>query len=253
MLAPGQKKVHRAYVWAYASTRFSGTQGLVYDFQPTRSGKAVRDFLAGWSGKLVCDDFGGYKASFLQGVTEIGCMAHARRKFHELGQTPIADKALETIGLLYGIEREAETLDSQARQALRQARSNPILDKLRDWLIGQREQVTNGTATARAMDYSLKRWEALVRYLDDGEVPIDNNWVENQVRPWALGRSNWLFAGSVRSGQRAANIMTLIQSAKINGLDPQAYLKDVMERIPTAKWSEIDQLLPHNWQPVNTG
>ena len=254
MLAPGQKKVHRAYVWAYASTRFSAIQGVVYDFRPTRSGQAARDFLEGWAGKLVCDDYRGYKAGFKQGITEIGCMAHARRKFHDLydtSQSPIAKTALETIGLLYAIEREAADMDSEARQTLRQARSKPILDKLRDWLIGQREKVTNGTATAKAIDYSLKRWEALIRYLDDGDVPIDNNWVENQIRPWALGRSNWLFAGSLRSGQRAANIMSLIQSAKINGLDPQAYLKEVMERLPTTKWSEIDGLLPHNWEPVN--
>ena len=93
----------------------------------------------------------------------------------------------------------------------------------------------------------------LTRYLDDGHVPIDNNWVENQIRPWALGRSNWLFAGSLRSGQRAANIMSLIQSAKINGLDPQAYLKDVMERLPTIKYSALDQLLPHKWKLRNMG
>lgn len=103
--------------------------------------------------------------------------------------------------------------------------------------------------TAKTILYSLKRWEALTRYLDDGAVPIDNNWVENQIRPWAFGRSNWLFAGSLRSGQRAANIMTLIQSAKINGLDPQAYLKDVMEKLPTHRASKINELLPHNWRP----
>jgi transposase len=95
----------------------------------------------------------------------------------------------------------------------------------------------------------LKRWSALVRYLDDSHLPIDNNWVENQIRPWALGRSNWLFAGSLRSGQRAANVMSLIQSAKINGLDPQAYLRDVLERLPTARHSDLDNLLPHNWKP----
>ena len=249
MLAPGQKKTHRAYVWAYASTRLSPIQSVVYDFQPTRSGQVSRQFLEGWRGQLVCDDFGGYKASFKQGITEIGCWAHARRKFYELHQSPIGAKAIQTIGLLYEIEREAATMDTQARLHLRQTRAKPILDKLRNWLMGQRDLVTRGTATAKAIDYSLKRWEALIRYVDDGAIPIDNNWVENQIRPWALGRSNWLFAGSLRSGQRAANIMTLIQSAKINGLDPQAYLKDVMERIPVIKTTQIDDLLPHNWKP----
>jgi transposase len=256
MLAPGKKRTHTAYVWAYATTRFADIQGVVYDFRPSRAGQAARDFLKGWKGKLVCDDYSGYKAGFEQGMTEIGCMAHARRKFHELhvaNQSPIAEKALRYIALLYDIEREAVKLNHQARQQLRRDKAKPILDKLRQWLIGQREQVTNGTSTAKAIDYSLKRWDALVRYLDDGQVPIDNNWVENQIRPWALGRSNWLFAGSLRSGQRAANIMSLIQSAKINGLDPQAYLKDVMERMPTIKYSTLDQLLPHKWKPDNTG
>ena len=105
------------------------------------------------------------------------------------------------------------------------------------------------SAIAKALDYSLKRWVALTRYLDDGAVPIDNNAVENQIRPWALGRSNWLFAGSLRSGKRAAAIMSLIQSARMNGHDPYAYLKDVLTRLPTQKASEIEQLLPHQWMP----
>ncbi|MDI3275937.1 transposase, partial [Pseudomonas sp. AL03] len=107
--------------------------------------------------------------------------------------------------------------------------------------------VPNGSATAKALDYSLKRWVALTRYLEDGAVPIDYNPVENQIRPWALGRSNWLFAGSLRSGKRAAAIMSLIQSARMNGHDPYAYLKDVLTRLPMQRASEIDQLLPHQW------
>ena len=257
MLSPGNKRTHRAYVWAYATTRTAPIQGVVYDFRPSRSGKEARAFLADWRGKLVCDDYSGYKASFGQGVTEIGCMAHARRKFHDLhvaNQSPIAADALKTIGRVYDIEREAVDMTADARRTIRQKQAKPILDKLHHWLIGQRERVPDGTGTARAIDYSLKRWAALTRYLEDGAVPIDNNWVENQIRPWALGRSNWLFAGSLRSGQRAANIMSLIQSAKINGLDPQAYLKDVMEKLPIIRWSQLDELLPHRWQPpVNGG
>ncbi len=105
---------------------------------------------------------------------------------------------------------------------------------------------------AKALDYSLKRWDALVRYLKDGAVPIDNNAVENQIRPWALGRSNWLFAGSLRSGKRAAAIMSLIQSVRMNGHDPYAYLKDVLTHLPTQRASEIDQLLPHKWMPAQS-
>jgi len=133
------------------------------------------------------------------------------------------------------------------RQRIRESKSRPIAEQLREWLVQQRAGLTAGTRTAKAIDYSLKRWNALARYLDDGDVPIDNNWIENQIRPWALGRKNWLFAGSQRSGQRAASVMSLIQSAKINGLDPQAYLRDVLERLPATKYSEIDRLLPHNW------
>src|SRR5690606_21276438 len=177
-------------------------QGVVYDFRPSRSGKEVRSFLADWKGKLVCDDFSGYKASFSNGVIEIGCMAHARRKFHELhvaNKSQIAQQALDYIRQLYEVERSAANLDSNVRQQLRQEHAKPILDQWHQWLIAQRQLITNGTATAKAIDYSLKRWAALTRYLDDGSVPIDNNWVENQIRPWALGRSNWLFAGSLRS------------------------------------------------------
>jgi hypothetical protein len=121
---------------------------------------------------------------------------------------------------------------------------------LYNWLIAQRQKIPKGSATSKAIHYSLKRWPALVRYLDDGAVPIDNNWVENQVRPWAVGRKNWLFAGSLRSGQRAAAAMSLIQSAKINGHDPYAYLKDVLQRLPTQKASAISELLPHRWVPT---
>jgi transposase len=250
MLSPGKKKTHRAYIWAYATTHVATIQGVVYDFQPSRSGQACRDFLGDWQGKLVCDDYSGYKAGFAKGVTEIGCWGHARRKFFELtlhGDSPISDRALQSIGLLYEIERDIADKPPDERRRIRQAKSRPVVEKLREWLIHQRSQLTNGTRTAKAIDYSLKRWDALTRYLDDGDVPMDNNWIENQIRPWALGRKNWLFAGSLRSGQRAANVMSLIQSAKINGLDPQAYLRNVLERLPTAKYSDLDNLLPHNW------
>ena len=252
MLSPGKKKTHRAYVWAYASTNFSDVKGVVYDFAPSRSGEHARAFLKAWQGKLVCDDFAGYKESFKQGITEIGCMAHARRKFfdlHAANKSQLAEYALQQISLLYDVEREIKDLNPDQRQQIRQQKAIPILDRLQQWLIAQRQKVPNGSGTAKAIDYSLKRWAALIRYCEDGNVPIDNNWVENQIRPWALGRSNWLFAGSLRSGQRAAAVMSLIQSAKMNGLDPYAYLKDVMERLPSQKASAINELLPHNWQP----
>lgn len=252
MLAPGKKTTHRAYVWAYASTPFSSVKGVVYAFAPSRAGEHARQFLQGWQGKLVCDDFSGYKASFGQGITEIGCMAHARRKFFELhaaNKSQLAEFALQQIARLYEIERQAQPLAPEQRQQLRQEQARPLLDAFHQWLVQQRQKVPNGSAIASAIDYSLKRWTALSRYCDDGAVPIDNNWVENQIRPWALGRANWLFAGSLRSGQRAAAVMSIIQSARMNGHDPYAYLKDVLERLPTQRDSAINELLPHNWAP----
>ena len=253
MLAPGEKKTHRAYVWAYAISQFSDLAAVVYDFSPSRAGEHARNFLQDWKGKLVCDDFGGYKASFELGVTEIGCMAHARRKFFELHATnksQLAEQALRYIQLLYEIEHEVRDLKPDLRRRIRQEKAVPVMDALHAWMITQRLLVHDGSAISKALDYSLKRWTALSRYLDDGAVPIDNNWAENQIRPWALGRKNWLFAGSLRSGKRAAAIMSLIQSARLNGHDPYAYLKDVLTRLPTQRASEIAELLPHRWRLV---
>ena len=120
---------------------------------------------------------------------------------------------------------------------------------MHQWLTQQRQKVPDGSATARAIDYSLKRWAALVRFIDDGDLPIDNNWVENQIRPIAIGRNNWLFAGSLRAGKRAAAVMSLVHSARLNGHEPYAYLRDVLERLPTHPASRIQELLPHRWQP----
>lgn len=253
MLAPGEKKTHRAYVWAYATSQFSDVAAVVYDFSPSRAGEHARNFLQDWKGKLVCDDFGGYKASFELGVTEIGCMAHARRKFFELHATnksQLAEQALRYIQLLYEIEHEVRDLKPDLRRRIRQEKAVPVMDVLHAWMITQRLLVHDGSAISKALDYSLKRWTALSRYLDDGAVPIDNNWAENQIRPWALGRKNWLFAGSLRSGKRAAAIMSLIQSARLNGHDPYAYLKDALTRLPTQRASEITELLQHRWRLV---
>lgn len=252
MLSPGDGKTHRAYLWAYAAGVFEPLRAVVYDFQPSRSGEHARAFLGDWKGSLVCDDYSGYKACFAAGVTEVGCMAHARRKFMELhlaNKSAIAHTALELIRQLYGIEREVKDSTAEERRWRRQAESAPIAQKLLEWLRVHRQKVPDGSATAKAIDYSLKRWDALTRFLDDGALPIDNNHDEQQIRPWATGRKNWLFAGSLMAGQRAAAITSLIQSAKLNGLDPYVYLRDVLTRLPTHKASEIDVLLPHLWGP----
>lgn len=255
LLAPGEKKTHRAYVWAYSTTPFSALKAVVYDLSTSRAGEHARNFLGSWNGKLVCDDFAGYKAGFEKGVIEIGCMAHARRKFFDLhvaNKSQLADQALHSIGGLYEVERQARGMSNEDRWRIRQEKAAPIISTRHDWMLAQRDLVPNGSATAKALDYSLKRWVALTRDLDDGTVPIDNNQVENQIRPWALGRSNWLFAGSLRSGKRAAAIMSLFQSARMNGHDPYAYLKDVLTRLPTQRASEIGQLLQHEWIPART-
>jgi len=253
MLAPGKGKTHRAYLWVYSTTQFSDLKAVVYDFANSRAGEHARAFLGEWRGKLVCDDYSAYKAGFELGITEIGCAAHARRKFFELDvnhKSQIAEQALKYFGMLYDIERDVADVKPDRRCAVRQERAKPIADALHAWMVGQRKLVAEGSAIAKALDYSLRRWDALTRYLVDGHVPVDNNWIENQIRPWALGRSNWLFAGSLRAGQRAAAIMSLIRSAQLNGHDPYAYLKDVLTRLPTHQADDIAQLLPHRWTPA---
>jgi transposase len=198
----------------------------------------------------VCDDYSGYKTLFASGVTEAGCLAHARRKFHELWvnhKSSIGGQALALFGKLYDVEREVADLDAERRRTIRQERAKPVADALRTWLTAQRQKVPPGSATTMAIDYTLGRWAALTRYIDDGDLPADNNWVENQIRPIAIGRSNWLFAGSLRAGKRAAAVMSLIHSARINGRDPYAYLRDVLERLPTQRASQIRELLPPRW------
>ena len=265
MLAPGKGKTQRAYLWAYAAAISEPISAVVYDFAPGRSGEHARAFLGHdperrerdqvpWKGHLVCDDYSGYKALFDAGVVEVGCMAHARRKFvelHEANKSSIAGTALELIGQLYDVERDIRQLDADSLLRHRSERSTPFAKALHDWFVLQRAKIPDGTATAKALDYSLKRWEALTRFLADPRLPIDNNHDEQQIRPWATGRKNWLFAGTLAAGQRAAVIMSLIQTAKLNGHDPYAYLKDVLSRLPTHPASEIDALLPHRWVPLS--
>jgi transposase len=228
-------------------------KAVVFDFADSRAGRHADHFLGHWRGTLVCDDFSGYKALFRQGVTEAGCMAHARRKFHELWanhSSQIAGDALKLFGVLYDIERQVQQHDVAQRREIRQQKGKPAADALHAWLLAQRQRVPDGSATAKAINYSLGRWDALTRYLDEGAIPIDNNWVENQIRPIAIGRKNWLIAGSLRAGQRAAAVMSLIHSARLNGHDIYAYMKDVLERLPTQPASRIAELLPRHWSPA---
>jgi len=161
-----------------------------------------------------------------------------------------ADRAgPEDVRVLYDIERRIKDLRADERMRIRQHKARPAADLLLAWLTANRQKVPDGTATAKAMDYSLKRWAALTRFIDDGDLSIDNNRVENLIRPIAVGRKNWLFAGSLRAGQRAAAIMSLLHTAKLNGQDPYLYLKDVLERLPRQADNRITDLLPYRWQP----
>ena len=188
-----------------------------------------------------------------QGIKAAFCMAHARRKLfeaHEFNGSEIAGEAVRRIAKLYEIEREAHHLDPDARKLLRQVHSRPIIDALHGWLTTKRQLLAKADATAKAIDYSLSNWTALTRFLEDGNVPIDNNAAENSIRALAIGRRNWLFVGSQQAGERAAVVMSLIESAKLNGHDPWAYLKDVFERLPTLKQRDLATVLPHNWRPA---
>lgn len=250
-LDPGSGKTHSAYLWAY---RTSGTAGnappiVVFDYQSSRAGKHARHYLDGWRGHLMVDDYAGYKAMFNSNgdgpITELACWAHARRKFHDLhaaNGSPTAREAIERIAQLYAIERQAAELDDQARQKLRQTHAVPILNDLHAWLTSI--ATVGGTALQKAINYTLKRWAALTRYVESGQYPIDNNPIENAIRPIAIGKKNWLFVGSERAGQRAAAIQSLFATAKANGIEPHAWLIDTLNKLPTWRNSRIDELLP---------
>ena len=244
-LAPGTGGTRRAYLFAYRS---SGPRPIViFDYCATRAGQHAADFLGAWKGALMVDDYGGYKALFRAGVTELGCWAHARRKFfdaHADAGSPTAKDALEHLGALYAIEAELRDGSPEARGEARQRRLRPRMDAFKQWLIALKPDVLGNTGLARAVNYTLKRWDALARVADDGRYPFDNNPAENAIRPIALGRKNWLFTGSHTAGQRAAAIMSLIATAKANGIEPHAWLTDVLTRLPTCKDIHIDTLLP---------
>ena len=245
-LDPGAGKTRRAYLFAYAApgwasvasegyagaTRSPGPRPIVvFDYCTSRAGKHAADFLGEWKGALMVDDYAGYKALFEHGITELGCWAHARRMFvdaHKASASPIAEEAIRRISALYAIEAKARDLDDETRGRIRRDHAAPVLDDLKRWLDDLRPKVLGNTGLRKAIDYTLKRWPALVRYLDDGAFPIDNNPIENAIRLIAVGRKNWLFAGSETAGRRAAAIMSLLATAKANGIEPHAWLSDTV-------------------------
>jgi transposase len=247
-LAPGKGKTKKCYLWVYRTNDLDeGPPITVFDYQPGRGGKYATEFLAGWQGYLMVDDYSGYKHLFREGVTELACMAHARRKLYDLfvaTKSPIAEQALKWVAALYMIERKGKDFDCAARQQLRLEESKPLLDSYYAWLMQIRPTLAPGSGTIKAIDYTVRRWPALIRYAETGNLPIDNNPVENVIRPVAVGKKNWLFVGSERAGRRAAAIQSLLATAKLNGLEPYAWLKMVLEKLPTCRNCDIDDLLP---------
>ena len=252
-LDPGKGKTRRAYLWAYRSNTLGNDPPIVvFDYQPGRAGVHAANFLGDWTGALMVDDFAGYKRLFRGEAIELACMAHARRKFfdlHKANGSPIAEEAVCRIGELYAIEAEAKGKTPEDRALLRKTYSKPRLDALQLWLLHTRKSVADGGALAKAIDYSLKRWAAFARYAENGAYSIDNNPVENAIRPICIGKKNWLFAGSEAAGKRAAVIQSLLQTACLNGIEPMAWLTDSLEKLPSWPNRRIDELLPIK-QPV---
>ena len=247
-LDPGNGKTRHAYLWAYRSNALdAGPTIVVFDYQTSRAGAHARAFLQGWRGHLMVDDYVGYKALFTEGPVELACLAHVRRKFfdlHAASGSPVAEEALRRIARLYAIEQQGTRLAPPQRLALRQELAQPALTELHAWLLASQRTVAAGSGTAKAIEHALKRWPALQRYASSGSLPIDNNPVENAIRPIAIGKKNWLFAGSERAGRRAAAIQSLFATAKLNGIDPAHWLTHTLEQLPTCPNSRIDSLLP---------
>ena len=247
-LDPGSGKTKHAYLWAYRSNVLDdGPSIVVFDYQTSRAGAHARAFLQEWRGHLMVDDYAGYKALFTAGPTELACLAHIRRKFfdvHAASGSPVAEEALRRIGQLYVIEQQAAGMTAQQRAALRAQHAMPVLAHLHGWLVATQRSVAAGSGTAKAIEHALKRWAALQRYVSAGSLPVDNNPVENAILPIAIGKKNWLFAGSERAGRRAAAIQSLFATAKLNGLDPARWLADTLAKLPACPNSKIDSLLP---------
>jgi transposase len=268
LLDPGAGKTKKAYVWAWARSHHDPHPGVVYEFCLGRGAQYPVAFLGGkgppsaepvWNGTLITDQYAGYNGVLDARVYPLrkaaACAAHARRRFEELSRGGPSASAVATEAMLrwtrvYRAEAAYAEMGCEERRQARQAISRPLWQEFEVWLKLQRTQVPQGTKIAEAIDYSLNAWEALTLHLDDGAVAIDNNLIERQIKPWKLGAKNWLFAGSELAGQRAAVVMSLVQSAKLNGLDPWAYLRDVLGRIHTHPNHRLEELLPHRWQPA---
>jgi transposase len=275
VLAKGKTDIARSWVYVRDDRPFGGKDpaAAVFFYSHDRAGEHPQRHLASFTGILQADAYGGYKKLYEPGrspgpILEAACWSHGRRKFFVLADieanaqrkaqrkkpaviSPIALEAVQRIDALFEIERAINGLSSDQRKAVRQDRSTPLVASLHTWMREQRAKLSRHNDLAKAMDYILKRWDAFTRFLDDGRVCLSNNAAERALRGIALGRKSWLFAGSDRGGERAALMYSLIVTAKMNDIDPQAWLADVLARIADHPASRLDELLPWNWRPLD--
>ncbi len=252
VLSPGKGKTKTGRLWVYVrDDRPHGSSDppvVVFRYSPDRKGKRPQDHLQNFKGFLQADGYAGFNDLYAnKPIKEVACWAHTRRKFYDIfekDKSVLAKSALEQIGLLYKVEEDIRGRAPEERKAARQNRSRQVLEKLHAWGEQTLSRVSGKADIAKAIRYAHSRWTALTRYLDDGHLEIDNNAAERALRCVALGRKNYLFAGSDTGGERAAKIYSLIQTAKLNDIDPEAYLRDVLMRIAGHPVNRIDELLP---------
>jgi transposase len=257
VLDPGRGRTKTGRLWSYVrdDRPFGGkaASAVLYCYSPDRKGEHPRTHLGPFRGILQADGYAGYAGLYDRGVTEAACWAHARRKFfdvHADTESPLAFEALQRIAALYQIEALVRGHPADVRLATRAARSTPLFTELRTWLEKTQARISGKSDLAAAIRYTLSRWQALTLVLRDGRVCIDNNAAERAMRPMCLGRKNWLFAGSDAGGERAAAAYSLIETAKLNGLDPEDYLRQVLERIADHPIKRVHELLPWNMTTI---
>jgi len=253
-------KTKTARLWSYVRDErpWSGAAPPCawYQFSVDRKGEHPANHLAGYTGTVHADGFAGFNGLFGVGkADEQACMVHVRRKFvDEVERTgsPIAQQAIKQIAQLYAVETEARGKSPEERVTLRQARAKPVFDELELWLQAQLRKISGKTKLAEAIRYALNRMPKARGYLSDGHLELDNNTCERSIRPIALGRKNYLFMGSIGGGKAAAIAYTLMETCKMNNVDPEAWLTWVLQRLPDHKINRIDELMPWNWQAENT-
>jgi transposase len=259
VLAPGNGKTKTGRLWTYVrDDRPAGdtaAPAVWFAYSPDRKGEHPERHLRTFRGALQADAYAGFNQLYKKDgrIQEVACWAHVRRKFYDLRQahaSPIAGEALERIAALYAVEKEIRGRPPDQRQRVRTERSRPWIESLHEWFEVSLPKLSRKSDTTAAIRYALGLWPALTRYCDDGRLEIDNNAAERALRVVALGRKNYLFAGSDLGGERAASIYSLVGSAKLNGMDPEAYLREVLTRIADHPVNRIDDLLPWNLVPT---